>query len=525
MEYGPKGAEEAGLIHRLGSFRQQVRALRQKNRHTSETLTSPGPHELAIIVDRCGIHLSDAQVSQLWTYHQLLRQHNPELNLTRIHNFSNMALKLYVDSLLPGILIELPSPLLDLGTGPGMPGIPLKIANPRIEILLAESRQNRVSFLEKVLQQLQMENIHVVAGGISRGFDHPVAGVITRAVEDMTSTLHRVHGCLDRGGLAIFMKGPRCDAEIEEAQARLEHEFELVDDRHYLIPGTSHRRRLVVFRRMSAPPRLEKIRAMERYIVRKIESEQNELFRNLKKLLTGRGIRKLGKALVAGQKVTKEVLEDFGGLCEGWISVGDDTPPPPASPPETAWYQVSKPLFAQLDVFGTGAPLLVVRLPEMDKWEPSRGLGDGCTLLIPFQDPENVGAVVRSAAALGVNRIVFLEESAHPFHPKALRASGGAVFRVKLLEGPSLRDLPEDLPIVPLSSEGSDIGQFEFPDTFAFLPGMEGPGLPERWRKRAVSIPILPRVESLNAATATGIALYEWSRAQGRLLPRRGERP
>lgn len=486
---------------------------------------SPGTAELAKIVDRCSIHLSDIQISQLWTYHQLLRQFNPDLNLTRIHNFTNMVLKLYVDSILPGMLIELPSPLLDLGTGPGMPGIPLKIANPGIELLLAESRRNRISFLETVLLRLKLEKIHVVGEGITEDFERPVAGVITRAVENMTSTLHRVHGCLDRGGLAIFMKGPRCDAEILEVQARLSHEFELVEDRHYRIPDTPHQRRLVVFRRKGTPPRLDKVRALERHAVRKIESEQNESFRNLRKLLTGRGIRKQGRALVAGQKVTKEVLEDFGDLCEGWISMGDEAPPPSTSPPEMAWYQVTKPLFTQLDVLGTGPPLLVVRLPEMAEWDPSGGFGDGCTLLVPFQDPENVGAVVRSAAALGVNRIIFLAESAHPFHPKALRASGGAVFRIRLLEGPSLHDLPETLPIVPLSSEGSDIGRFNFPDTFAFLPGMEGPGLPGQWRERAVSIPILPRVESLNAATATGIALYVWSRSAARLWPLQEERP
>ena len=109
--------------------------------------------------------------------------------------------------------------------------------------------------------------------------------------------------------------------------------------------------------------------------------------------------------------------------------------------------------------------------------------------------------------------------------PKPCGLPGGAVFQVRFQEGPSLRELPETLPIVPLSSEGTDIAQFEFPEVFAFLPGMEGPGLPNRWREQAVSIPIHPRVESLNAATATGIALYVWSRSAGRLPARRLERP
>lgn len=489
--------------------------LRHRERYPSGNPIPPGPADMAAIVERCGIHLSDAQTTQLWTYHQLLREHNPELNLTRIHNFANMVLKLYVDSMLPGVLTELPSPLLDLGSGPGMPGVPLKIIHPHIEILLAESRRNRVAFLETVLERMRLEKISVVGVGVTRTFERPVAGVITRAVEDIASTLDRIHGCLDKGGLAIFMKGPQCDAEIREARSRFGLEYELVEDKPYRIPQTEHERRLIIFRRTGEPPRVERVRAMQRHVVRTIESDRNEVFKDLKKLLSGRGIRKQGRALVAGQKVTLEVLGDFGGLCEGWITRGDDAPPPPGSPCEMIWHQLSRPLFNELDVFGTGSPLLVVRLPEIDTWEPVMGFGEGCTLLVPFQDPENVGAVVRSAAALGANRIIFLSESAHPFHPKALRASGGAVFRVKLLHGPSLRDLPENLPIVPLSSEGTDIAESEFPDAFAFLPGIEGPGLPDRWRRRAVSIPILSGVESLNAATAAGIALYVWSRSRG----------
>jgi 16S rRNA (guanine527-N7)-methyltransferase len=131
-------------------------------------------------------------------------------------------------------------------------------------------------------------------------------------------------------------------------------------------------------------------------------------------------------------------------------------------------------------------------------------------VLIPFQDPENVGAAIRSAAAFGASQVILLAESAHPFHPKALRASGGSVLNVALRPGPPLATIPHELPIVALSSEGADIRDVTFPPAFGLLPGLEGPGLPEPWRDRAVRIPIEPGVESLNAAVAVGVALYEW---------------
>jgi 16S rRNA (guanine527-N7)-methyltransferase len=100
-----------------------------------------------------------------------------------------------------------------------------------------------------------------------------------------------------------------------------------------------------------------------------------------------------------------------------------------------------------------------------------------------------------------------------------LRASGGAVFRAALRQGPSLDELPDDLPVVPLSAHGADVAMFAFPERFALLPGVEGPGLPERFRARAISIPMSPDVESLNAATATALALYVWSRRTSKTRP------
>jgi len=74
--------------------------------------------------------------------------------------------------------------------------------------------------------------------------------------------------------------------------------------------------------------------------------------------------------------------------------------------------------------------------------------------------------------------------------------------------------LPEDLPGVPLSNEGKKISDFKFPEKFGLLPGLEGPGLPDRFRKTALSIPISRRVESLNAVVATAVALFVWAQSQ-----------
>ena len=242
-----------------------------------------------------------------------------------------------------------------------------------------------------------------------------------------------------------------------------------------------------------------------------IESENNETFRELKKLLTPRGIRKRMQALVFGQKQVSETLSRIPGNCVAWISKDDRNPPPEDAPRHLMWYRLAPSLFETLDIFGTSRPIMLVKIEEIQKWSPSDGLPEGCTLFIPFQDPENVGAAIRSAVAFGVSGIILLAEAANPFHPKSVRASGGTVFSARLLEGPSITELTGELPLVPLSREGKTISGFKFPASFGLLPGIEGPGLPEKFRNAAVSIPISPEVESLNGAAAAAIAMFKWA--------------
>jgi len=467
----------------------------------------PDKRMMDALLRGCGIVLTADHLEQLWTYHLLLRRRNPELNLTRIHRFENMVLKLYADSILPGQMLDLPSPLLDLGTGPGMPGIPLKIVHPHLAVHLAESRGRRVAFLREAVTTLALERIGIIDRAITVRHADPVQAVITRAVEPIADTLARIAGCLDAGGLAIFMKGPSCGPEIEAAVTRFAGSYRLEMDKDYRIGDSPHRRKLVVLRRI-APPIGATAKAATA-----IQSQDNSLYKDLKKLLTGRGIKKQGRAIVAGPRIIADIQRRCPGLGRLWLKTKDQ-PDPPADWPGVKSVALAPALFAVLDVFGTRTPLLVIETPPMVPWHPGDGIAEGCTLMVPFQDPENVGAVIRSAAAFGVRQVIMLAEGANPFHPKAIRASGGAVLAVSLFQGPSIHELPAELPVIGLSAEGRDLATVSFARRFALLPGLEGPGLPPCWRAAAVSVPMQGDVESLNAAVAEAVVLYVWD--QGR---------
>lgn len=248
-----------------------------------------------------------------------------------------------------------------------------------------------------------------------------------------------------------------------------------------------------------------------------IKSPTNHHFKTFKKLLSGRGIKKEGMAILSGKKQVMEAIDKIPeGITDtrliGWITPGDNHPPPEKAE-ELTWYRLSTPLFREIDIYGTNFPLLLFRVPELPVWEDVETLF-GLTLFIPFQDPTNVGAVIRSAAAFGVLRLVLLREAANPYHHKSIRAAGTGLFNVSLFRGPSIESLEViEIPLFSLDPDGENISKEILPRNMGIVAGLEGPGLPQRFRqKKTISIPMTKGTESINAAAAVTVAMFEWRR-------------
>jgi 16S rRNA (guanine(527)-N(7))-methyltransferase RsmG len=224
---------------------------RPRKRPTCGHALPPGLPSLRLWFQKSNLPLTERQYKQLWLFHTLLRQRNAEYDLTRIHQFDNMVQKHYIDCVLAARILgfDLPSPCLDIGTGAGFPGIPLKIVSPQTHLILAEGRHKRIAFLKEALAALGLQGVEIYEGKVYASFGREVAGVITRALESIPSTLGRVGRCLRPGGRAIFMKGPRCDEEVAEALRKFPEQYALLQDIPYAIPLSPHRRRLVVFQR------------------------------------------------------------------------------------------------------------------------------------------------------------------------------------------------------------------------------------------------------------------------------------
>ena len=105
------------------------------------------------------ISISEKQIAQFARYYTLINENNDDNDLTRIKGEDGFVIKHFIDSIYCLKYIKLPHSIVDIGTGAGFPGIPLKIMNPELSIILAEQRSRRVDFLKLAVKELGLTKV------------------------------------------------------------------------------------------------------------------------------------------------------------------------------------------------------------------------------------------------------------------------------------------------------------------------------------------------------------------------------
>ena len=117
-------------------------------------------------LDKLKIQYNDEQIEQFRSYYELLTEWNKKINLTAITGYEDVVRKHFIDSILICSLLDLNKDIriIDVGTGAGFPGIPIKILNPDCRIVLLDSLNKRVRFLETVVDELGLDNVECIHG-------------------------------------------------------------------------------------------------------------------------------------------------------------------------------------------------------------------------------------------------------------------------------------------------------------------------------------------------------------------------
>ena len=199
------------------------------------------------------VHADRGQIQLLAAHARLLLEWNRRVNLTAVTHPQDLALKHYVDSALPLTTIPSQATLLDMGTGAGFPGIPLKILNPNLRVVLIDASRKKISFLNHFIRNsglVDIEARHIRAENMGdRDYRGPRFDVIiSRAFSKLAKFIALAQPLVASNGAMIAMKGKMPRSEIEElrrAEKTRQRPPLIMEAKEYLLPGLDAARTII----------------------------------------------------------------------------------------------------------------------------------------------------------------------------------------------------------------------------------------------------------------------------------------
>lgn len=244
-----------------------------------------------------------------------------------------------------------------------------------------------------------------------------------------------------------------------------------------------------------------------------ISSKTNDHFRRWMDLSSARGIKKHSEFVLMGEKLIEEFLENPNFKIKAEIIHEDLKALTPSAAAlkgqRVPLFKLPKALFNEIDVVGTHYNLLVLEPKEILPLPNAKATG--LEVIAPLGDPSNLGALARSALAFKASKLILTEESCNPYHPKAIKASAGALLKLPVFKVGKFAEFVADKDdVYALDMKGESVAVFKWPKNIRLALGEEGPGFSGLKGLNKLSINT-QGVESLNATVAGSIALYSYA--------------
>ena len=167
-----------------------------------------------------GFDLSERQVEQFEEYFNFLVSENQKYNLTAITEPQDVIIKHFIDSVLPEKFLPKNASVVDVGSGAGFPGLPLKILRPDIKLTMIDSLQKRVNFLEQLCARLSLTDtraLHCRAEVFAMAHREKFDVALSRAVANVAALAEYLLPLVKVGGIALMYKSARVNEEISES--------------------------------------------------------------------------------------------------------------------------------------------------------------------------------------------------------------------------------------------------------------------------------------------------------------------
>lgn len=175
------------------------------------------------------IDLNDKQKVQFIKYKELLKEWNEKINITAITEDDEIDIKHFLDSLtaFESELLDGEKKIIDIGTGGGFPGVPLKIINDKLDVTLLDSLNKRIKFLDIVIEELGLDNIRAIHGRAEEfsrtdEYREKYDICISRAVASLDTLSEYCIPFVKQHGFFIAMKGPGVEDELKDAKNAIE---------------------------------------------------------------------------------------------------------------------------------------------------------------------------------------------------------------------------------------------------------------------------------------------------------------